>query len=137
MTSSFETFFALIDHLKEKGTHATGAAKAINVKPSTVRAWRQRKSGPKEKHVHDLINAFPNQLKEKAEDLGILVKPSLLNEERTLLLLQNAKQRIEELELTIAAMQDDAADKAELKAENDRLRDQVNTLLATLKKKIT
>ena len=128
MGKPFELFFILIDTLKENGIHVTGAASQIGLNPVTVRSWRSRKSGPTQVHIENLIKAFPEQLKSKAEELGILTPALLSKEERLEQLLAVANQRIAQLEIELEEM--------EGQADQDRedLQTRINTLLRTLDK---
>ena len=123
-----QLFFVLIDLLKEKGTHVTGAAREIGVKPVTVRSWRSRGKGAQKEHVEALIQAFPEQLKEKAEELGILTPALLSNEDRLAQLLHQAKKEIAELQYKINELED--------RAEEERASYQrkIDTLLRAMEK---
>lgn len=127
MSDPFELFFKLIDTLKPVGIHVTAAAREIGLNPVTVRSWRSRGGGPVTKeHVEKLIQAFPEQLKEKAEELGILTAPLITPEERLEQLLAVAQQKIAELELQLEQLQDKSNE------EQEALQQRINTLLRTL-----
>ncbi|MGV6816158.1 MAG: hypothetical protein ACWA44_02675 [Thiotrichales bacterium] len=142
MESEAEKFFILLEYLKESvGVSGAAAARAIGEKPSTVRNWKQSKKGPTKDHVHVLVQKFAPQLKSKAEELGILVKPSISDEERLTLLLSSARQELEKMEAQLeeakkgATNEDKDREIEELRTENDRLKKQLDILFDQLENK--
>lgn len=128
MSNIHELFFTLIDTLKENGIHVTAAASQLGVNPVTVRSWRHRHTGPKQEHITLLLKAFPNQLKKKAEELGILLPAELSKEERLEQLLADARQQVSTLEHELEQLQSQSEE------EKQALQRRINTLLATLEK---
>lgn len=137
MKNTAEKFLSLLDHLKESGVHASVAARAIDENPVTVRNWKQRRSGPKKEHIHKLIQAFPIQLKEKAEELGILEKATLSDKASIQLRLDSAANMVEEIEVRYKkALQEKSEELEQVKKEREELKKQVSILTELIRQKL-
>lgn len=121
-------FFTLVDHLEKINISLTAAAMAIGVKTSTAHSWKQRGSGAKQEHIDALIAAFPQQLTDKAVELGIML-PDPSEKPETVLPI------IEELLNTVNRLKEEVEQAQELKKEKAKLLKEIEVLKSRLKEK--
>lgn len=134
---STKFFLALLIELKKYDIPLTVAAKAIGESNKTVSNWKYRGSGAKIQHVHALVNAFPTQLKPKAEELGILEKPSLSNKDAIQLRIDSAASMVEEAEVKYRkALAEQSEELEKVRKEKEELQKQVEILMRLIDQKL-
>ncbi len=131
------SLIAVLDELKVQGISAATAAKAIGKSPTTLNSWVKRGRGAKKEHIHKLIQAFPIQLKEKAEEIGILEKATLSDKASIQLRLDSAANMVEEIEVRYKkALQEKSEELEQVKKEREELKKQVSILTELIRQKL-